>query len=182
MMAWNSILFHQYFCLSLWDSYCPYCEKLRSTRSLIKTKATVSFGLTLQPGPCAPKSCTYRCDLLFNASFQNSKPLRHFPFINQKQGTQKSVGFLFSNENHTKVWTDLNCLMSCPPLGICASATRGERRCSRRRTASIPAVRQPSPRNSRSFVPDKQEKHQPLNFIPLCYPVCVGFSHNLIII
>lgn len=110
-MAWNSILFHQYFCLSLWDSCCPYCEKLRSTRSLTKTKATVSFGLTLQPGPCVPKICTYRCDLLFNASFQNSKPLRHFPFINQKQGTQKSVGFLFSNENHTKVWTDLNCLI-----------------------------------------------------------------------
>lgn len=143
-----------------------------SVQSLTKTKATVSFGLALQPVPRVPKSCRHRWELLRTASFQNSESLRHFPFVNQKQGTQKSAGFLLSNRNHTKVWTDLNCLINSHL--ICLLGTRGERRCSRRRTASVPAIRQPPPRNAGSFAPDKQEQHQPLDlFLSATLPVLV---------
>lgn len=116
-MAWNSILFHQYFCLSLWHCHCLYCEKM-CTRTLTKTKEQwVSFGLTLQPGPRVPKSCLHRWDLLFNASFQSRKPWRHFPFINQNQGPQKSVGFLLLNKKHIEVWAGLDRLIEVPTSG-----------------------------------------------------------------
>lgn len=89
-----------------------------STQSLTKTKATVSSGLALQPGPRVPRSHMHRWDLLFNASFQNSNPLRHFPFINQKQRTPKSIRLLLPNKNHTKVWTDLNYLIGVAHLRV----------------------------------------------------------------
>lgn len=77
----------------------------------------VSFGLTLQPGPHIPKSCLHRWDLHFNASFQSRKPWKHFPFINQNQGPQKSVGFLLLNKNHTEVWASLDHLIEVPTSG-----------------------------------------------------------------
>lgn len=54
LMAWNNILFHHYFCLSLWDCCCPHCEKMCGTRPLTNTKGTVSV---LWPHPPAWSTC-----------------------------------------------------------------------------------------------------------------------------
>lgn len=171
-MAQNSILFHHYFCLSFWGCYCPHCEKMCGTISLTNTKGTVSV---LWPHPPAWSTCPqelHRWDLLFNASFQSRKPWRHFPFINQNQGPQKSVGFLLSN--HTAlVWI---VWYKFPPLGICYSETRCAKMlleedclCSCCQT-------------EKQWELCSRQARKALNFIPLYCPICVGFSPSLIVI
>lgn len=140
----------------------------------------VSFGLTLQPGPHVPKSCLHRWDLHFNASFQSRKPWRHFPFINQNQGPQKSVGFLLLNKNHTEVlgWSGSSDRSS--HLWVFVIQERGGKEDAPGGGLSLFLLSDST--SSGSFAPDKQEKHQPLDFIPLCCPVCVCFSHSHIVI
>lgn len=175
-MAWNSVLFHQYFCLSLWDCYCLYCEKMCGTRSLRQKEQWVPLGLSLQPAPRVPRTaCTdgissliqvSRAESLEGTSLSLIKTRDHKSLLGSCFQTTLRSGLLWI------VWYKF------PPLGGCYSG----KRCEDAPGAGLSLFLLAASRKSRSFAPDKQEKHQPLNFIPLCCPIRAGFSHSPIVI
>lgn len=133
----------------------------------------MSFGLTLQPGPRVLKSCTDGISSLMQVS--RAESLEGTSLLLIKTRDHKSL--LGSCCQTTLHWSELSGTSS--HLWVFVIQKQDVQRCSWRRIVSVLAVRQ---RNSGSFVPDKQEEHKVLNFIPLYCPVCVGFSPSLIVI
>lgn len=175
-MAWNSILFYHYFCLSFWHCYYPHCEKMCGTRSLTKTKGTVSV---LWPHPPACSTCPQElpAQMGFSSLMQ----------VSRAESLEGTSLLLIKTRDHKSL------------LGSCCQTTLGWSELSDTNSHFWVFVIQKwdvkdapggglslfllsHSRNSGNFVPDKQEKHQPLNFTPLCCPICVGFSPSLIVI
>lgn len=131
----------------------------------------MSFGLTLQPGPRVPKSCTDGISSLMQVS--RAESLEGTSLLLIKTRDHKSL--LGSCCQTTLHWSELSGTSS--HLWVFVIQKQDVQRCSWRRIVSVPAVRQ-----HKQWELCSRQARKALNFIPLYCPICVGFSPSLIVI